>query len=661
MKKIMCIFLLYSLSTCMAEETEKKYFIDAFTEENIPLLNLNFDDLQLQINKLSLATTGFAIKDDISTIYASDVLTEGRNNLSSYNAQDTFYEIDSEKLSVTGTSAFVGNKMTGNLFMDNCKIGIGISEPAYHLDIDNGTFRIKNGVYDYMTYLNNIFTVNNNFNSGDPNTNAGIIVNQSALIPFYAYTNSSSLWLKYDNNGNLSLSKHSGGQYHSATPSITLITQANSTNASISITGSSTGNTDPTQMTLSADYIDTGILRLSKYLNLYPISAPPYVLTGTGYYYPTKGSMYFDSDDYHIYVATVNKIATDMTGWNKISYDTELLDVIASSYTTNRTSITALEISSGTLLSKTSAEANYLKLSSAAVTYLPINGKAADSDKLDGYDYAAFVDTFTDNQEINGDKTFTANIEMTGHLISGLNYDNSGIASTGTAQTISGAKTFSSVTVFNSVVISTSGNVGLGTANPTAKLSLYGTGTTYSFHTSTATDGSAKNILVMNNGAISLNTVGIPNSKVDLPGDGFNRSMFDYDGYTYVRSHNGLVLNDTHGNVYVGDAAYNPTGSIWISSNCSAFIYTDRTPYPDTLQEAYNSVLSMQKKIGSKGVDHEKLDNFIKVVNKYEVYDIKKDKMKTVTSTERNLSATVSAQNEVIKDLIKRIEILENR
>jgi len=123
--------------------------------------------------------------------------------------------------------------------------------------------------------------------------------------------------------------------------------------------------------------------------------------------------------------------------------------------------------------------------------------------------------------------------------------------------------------------------------------------------------------------------------------------------------------------------------SVYITLNCSALTFTDRTPYPKNTQEAYDSVLSMSRKNEGK-VDHEHMNEFIKVeneINYYTVevgtntymnikenelpnYDIFKSTV-TLSKTEieygRNLSASVSALNEVIKDLIKRIEMLEGK
>lgn len=105
-------------------------------------------------------------------------------------------------------------------------------------------------------------------------------------------------------------------------------------------------------------------------------------------------------------------------------------------------------------------------------------------------------------------------------------------------------------------------------------------------------------------------------------------------------------------------------GNAWFTANVSALSYTDRTPYPDTKEQAYAAVLSMEKK-ATGGVDHEKLDPYIQAwkTEKIEDGNAKGAKMyrEVKTLEGRDLSATVSAQNEVIKDLIKRIEALEKK
>lgn len=190
------------------------------------------------------------------------------------------------------------------------------------------------------------------------------------------------------------------------------------------------------------------------------------------------------------------------------------------------------------------------------------------------------------------------------------------------------------------------GNVGIGITNPERLLSVNGI---------IETLGSAGGFLIS-----------------PRDGSGSNFIWYNQTGDN-LRLYNDSPVGDLLtilGNGNVGIGTTNPRTTLEVSSgvyigwNCSADNYTDRTPYPKDLKEAYDSINSMNRKLIG-GVDHEKLNNFIKVKRetKREVFN----KVTKSTDTfidiayERNVSATVSAQNEVIKDLIKRIEKLEKK
>lgn len=93
------------------------------------------------------------------------------------------------------------------------------------------------------------------------------------------------------------------------------------------------------------------------------------------------------------------------------------------------------------------------------------------------------------------------------------------------------------------------------------------------------------------------------------------------------------------------------TGNVWIDGNCSASSFTDRTPYPQTLQLAYDVINSHEKLPDgqykaddqSKQLDHSKLHEYVKEED-----------------NNRNMSGVISCLVEVIKDLSARIETLEN-
>jgi hypothetical protein len=121
--------------------------------------------------------------------------------------------------------------------------------------------------------------------------------------------------------------------------------------------------------------------------------------------------------------------------------------------------------------------------------------------------------------------------------------------------------------------------------------------------------------------------------------------------------------------MYVGNTAVaffdsnDGTGStpqIYAYGEVNAANYVDRTPYPESKQVAYDSVLSMGLKEDGDGVDHQALSSFVQAKGAAEVeIDGKIQEVPVVTG--RDLSATVSAQNEVIKDLISRIQALETQ
>jgi hypothetical protein len=93
-------------------------------------------------------------------------------------------------------------------------------------------------------------------------------------------------------------------------------------------------------------------------------------------------------------------------------------------------------------------------------------------------------------------------------------------------------------------------------------------------------------------------------------------------------------------------------GNVYVTGVMSAGTVIDRTPYPKDLATAYQAVMSMEKlpdgqyqeNNKEKQLDHSKLSDFIR----------SKD-------GSRDLSATVSCQNEVIKDLIKQNKELKER
>jgi hypothetical protein len=87
------------------------------------------------------------------------------------------------------------------------------------------------------------------------------------------------------------------------------------------------------------------------------------------------------------------------------------------------------------------------------------------------------------------------------------------------------------------------------------------------------------------------------------------------------------------------------TGNVYVTNNVSAFSFTDRTPYPKDLATAYEAVMSMERLPDGQydennkeaQLNHSMLSDYIRS-----------------RDGNRDLSATVSCHNEVLKDLIRK-------
>jgi hypothetical protein len=114
-----------------------------------------------------------------------------------------------------------------------------------------------------------------------------------------------------------------------------------------------------------------------------------------------------------------------------------------------------------------------------------------------------------------------------------------------------------------------------------------------------------------------------------------------------VGNANMLFVNAGANGVVIGGSApqagYELTvnNDIYAVGDVSALTFTDRTPFPKDLAEAYEAVQSIRGKDGQ--VDHDRLHASIKAEGG------------------RNLSALVSAQSAVISDLVSRIARLESK
>ncbi len=108
----------------------------------------------------------------------------------------------------------------------------------------------------------------------------------------------------------------------------------------------------------------------------------------------------------------------------------------------------------------------------------------------------------------------------------------------------------------------------------------------------------------------------------------------------------GYALNTDSGDAYAGYFK----GNVYVESNCSALSFTDRTPYPSDLATAYEAVMSMERLPDGQyqydnkehQLDHSMLSAFVRS-----------------DDGNRDLSATVSCLNEVVKDLVKKQRELE--
>jgi flagellar basal body rod protein FlgF len=93
------------------------------------------------------------------------------------------------------------------------------------------------------------------------------------------------------------------------------------------------------------------------------------------------------------------------------------------------------------------------------------------------------------------------------------------------------------------------------------------------------------------------------------------------------------------------------TGNVWIDGNCSAASFTDRTPYPETLQLAYD-VINSHKKLPD---GQYKADDHSKQLDHSQLHDYVKEE-----DNNRNMSGVISCLVEVIKDLSAKVKALED-
>ena len=245
-----------------------------------------------------------------------------------------------------------------------------------------------------------------------------------------------------------------------------------------------------------------------------------------------------------------------------------------------------------------------------------------------------------------------------------------------------------------------SGNVGIGDANPSYKLSVDGNVYSTGYYQSRkggsdSYPGNGSSITFGHSGGnycgLQLSSSGTmittphfgyhdldfwtsggggwgSKPKMRITGYDGNVSIGNTDAFfsklsiTGFSAWNQILFISTDTNMSCTTFGIDNTGLVYISSCVKAECgFIDGTPYPKTKEQAYNSVLSMKLNTDGSGIDHAQLDNFIKYSTTRKVFNKITKEMDTVIEEGRNLSATVSAQNEVIKDLMQRNQTLENK
>ncbi len=132
---------------------------------------------------------------------------------------------------------------------------------------------------------------------------------------------------------------------------------------------------------------------------------------------------------------------------------------------------------------------------------------------------------------------------------------------------------------------------------------------------------------------------GFSSSKQGVYGN--SSSGHGVEGYSYSSS--GVYGSSAHGYAGYFD------GDVYVVDNVSALSFTDRTPYPKDLTTAYEAVMSMERLPDGQydennkesQLNHSMLSDFVRSED-----------------GNRDLSATVSCLNEVVKDLVRKQEEL---
>src|SRR6056297_504661 len=162
-----------------------------------------------------------------------------------------------------------------------------------------------------------------------------------------------------------------------------------------------------------------------------------------------------------------------------------------------------------------------------------------------------------------------------------------------------------------------------------------------------ADDERSNAMVVLKNGKIGIGSTGKPISRFHV------NSLSDENALRVQVSGSTKLIVNSNGGTAIGRFYTPPSDGLYVQgdaffeSEVSALTFTDRTPYPKDLETAYKAVFSMNRLPDGEydennkenQLDHSKLHPFVN----------------SVDGNHRDLSATVSAQNEVIKDLVKQI------